>query len=93
MYKDIEGAKERLIKSFAQEKQQKPSKIMGERLKKLRKSKNLSREQVAAAIEVPVSAIERIETGNHDQAIETIMRLAMFYEVTLNFIVLGVADS
>ena len=93
MFDEMEGAKEKLYKSLTEERQQKPSKIMGERLKKLRKSKNLSREEVAAAIEVPVSAIERIEIGNHDQAIETIMRLAMFYEVTLNFIVLGVADS
>ncbi len=78
---------------FIQAKQEKPSKTIGQRLKDLRKAKKLSREEVAAAVEISVSALRRIETGDYDQPIESVMRLAMFYGVTLNFIILGVSDS
>ena len=74
-------------------KNEKPSKVIGNRLKELRQARKLTREQVATAIEVSVDTIERIEAGNHHQSVETVTRLAMLYGVTLNFIVLGVSDS
>ncbi len=74
-------------------KEEKPSKTIGQRLKDLREAKKLSREEVAAAIEISVSALRRMENGDYDQPIEGVMRLAMFYGVTLNFIILGVSDG
>lgn len=72
---------------------EKPSKTIGQRLKELRVARKLSRDQVAAATEISISMLRRMEVGEYDQPVESVIRLAMFYGVTLNFIILGVSDS
>ncbi len=72
---------------------EKPSKTIGQRLKELRVARKLSRDQVSAATEISISMLRRMEEGEYDQPVESVIRLAMFYGVTLNFIILGVSDS
>lgn len=57
-------------------------KQFGENLRKIRKSKKLSMEQVANLAEIEVSQIYRIETGKINPKLTTILLIAMALEIS-----------
>jgi transcriptional regulator with XRE-family HTH domain len=58
--------------------------MIGERLRKLRKANNLTQEQVAAYLNVAKSTISQYENNINEPDIETIVKLADWYGVTLD---------
>jgi len=59
--------------------------MIGERLRKLRKANNLTQEQVAAYLNVAKSTISQYENNINEPDLETIIRLADWYDVTLDY--------
>jgi len=59
--------------------------MIGERLRKLRKSHNLTQEQVAAYLSVAKSTISQYENNINEPDIDTIIRLADWYDVTVDY--------
>jgi transcriptional regulator with XRE-family HTH domain len=58
--------------------------MIGERLRKLRKANNLTQEQVAAFLNVAKSTISQYENNINEPDIETIVKLADWYGVTVD---------
>ncbi|MCD7771672.1 MAG: helix-turn-helix transcriptional regulator [Oscillospiraceae bacterium] len=56
-------------------------------LKALREGNNLSRKEVAEAIGINIQTYATYERGRNEPPIEILLRLAMYYEVTLDFLV------
>ncbi|MCD7732602.1 MAG: helix-turn-helix domain-containing protein [Oscillospiraceae bacterium] len=56
-------------------------------LKALREGNNLSRKEVAEAIGINTQTYATYERGRNEPPIEILLRLAMYYEVTLDFLV------
>lgn len=67
------------------------SNIVGERLRKARKNKNLTQAEVAEKLGVTRSVIARYESGINDPSTENIVTLAEIYEVTTDYL-LGKTD-
>ncbi|MFC4777644.1 helix-turn-helix domain-containing protein [Paenibacillus sp. GCM10023252] len=65
---------------------------MGERLKELRLSRNLSQEEVARTVGITRSAYSHYEINNRQPVYETVIKLAGFFEVSLDYII-GGGDS
>lgn len=57
------------------------------RLQSLRKTKNLSQQQLADSIGVTKSTISRIESASRAASIEIVYELADYFDVSLDFIV------
>lgn len=55
-------------------------------LKQLRKSRNLSQEDVAKVLNTTVSTISRYETGEREPNLESLCMLADFFDVSLNYL-------
>lgn len=55
-------------------------------LKQLRKSKNISQEQLAKVIFVTPSAISQYETGHSKPSRENLERLAKFFDVSTDYL-------
>ena len=60
----------------------------GERIKRLRTSKELTQEQLAEKINVSRTYIARIENGLQTGPIEIAIELAEFFDVSLDFLLL-----
>jgi len=58
--------------------------MIGERLRKLRKANHLTQEQVAAYLKVAKSTVSQYENNVNEPDIDTIVRLADWYGVTLD---------
>ncbi len=58
--------------------------MIGERLRKLRKANSLTQEQVASYLNVAKSTISQYENNINEPDIETIVKLADWYGVTLD---------
>ena len=56
------------------------------RLKELRKSRRLTQAQVSAGINCSVPTYSRYENGVRQPSLETLERLADFYEVSLDYL-------
>ena len=76
----IEG----IIKSMEFFKSEKPT--IGERIKKMRKQKGLSQEDVAKYLEVQRSTISLYESGDATPPVTTIIKLARLFNVTTDYI-------
>ena len=76
----IEG----IIKSMEFFKSERPT--IGERIKKLRKQKGLSQEEVAKHLEVQRSTISLYESGDATPPVTTIIKLARLFNVTTDYI-------
>lgn len=76
----IEG----IIKSMEFFKSDKPT--IGERIKKMRKQKGLSQEDVAKHLEVQRSTISLYESGDATPPVTTIIKLAKLFNVTTDYI-------
>jgi transcriptional regulator with XRE-family HTH domain len=55
-------------------------------LKQLRKSRNLSQEDVAKILNTTVSTISRYETGEREPNLESLCMLADFFNVSLDYL-------
>lgn len=62
---------------------------MGERLKQLRLARNISQEEVARKIGITRSAYSHYEINNRQPVYETLLKLAAFFEVSLDYMVGG----
>lgn len=56
---------------------------VGQRLKSLRKEKNISQEKVALGIDVDLSFIGRIEKAQRIPSLKTVYLLAKFFEMDI----------
>ncbi|SFR12397.1 helix-turn-helix domain-containing protein [Desulfoscipio geothermicus] len=60
---------------------------LGERLRYLRKSKNLKREELAAIIGLTPRVITFYETGDRDPSLKVLLALADYFDVSLDYLV------
>ncbi len=56
-------------------------KLLGQRIKQIRKSKNLTQERLAELINIEIPSMSYIETGKFAPSIETLQKLAEVLEV------------
>ena len=61
----------------------------GERIKRLRTGRDLTQEQLAEKINVSRTYIVKIEKGLQIGPIEIAIELAMFFDVSMDFLLLG----
>ena len=61
----------------------------GERIKRLRTGRELTQEQLAEKINVSRTYIVKIENGLQIDPIEIAIELAMFFDVSMDFLLLG----
>ena len=64
-------------------------KAYGERIKRLRTGRDLTQEQLAEKINVSRTYIVKIENGLQIGPIEIAIELAMFFDVSMDFLLLG----
>lgn len=62
---------------------------MGERLRELRLKRNLSQEEVARHIGITRSAYSHYEINNRQPVYDTLIKLASFFNVSLDYIIGG----
>lgn len=60
--------------------------VLGERLKLLRKEKGLSLDELGAALNMPKSSLSRYETGTSDPSIETVRKIARYFNVSIDWL-------
>lgn len=58
----------------------------GKRLKGLRERENLSREALAKKIGISYWSLSKYETGNREPDIDTLQKIADFFDVTLDYL-------
>lgn len=61
--------------------------IIGERLKALRKSFKITQKTIAAAVGITEVSYQRFEYGTVRPSIETLIALADFFDVSLDYLV------
>lgn len=66
---------------------------IGEKLKIARQQKNLTRESVAAALEVNLSTVSRYETDKMKPPLDKLEALAKLYSVPLTYLVTDSEDN
>ncbi|MUT65404.1 helix-turn-helix domain-containing protein [Paenibacillus sp. NEAU-GSW1] len=66
---------------------------MGERLRELRVQRNLSQETVARIIGITRSAYSHYEINNRQPVYDTLIKLAAFFHVTIDYIIEGDASG
>lgn len=66
--------------------------MLGERLRSLRKEQNLKREDIAEGIGVTPRAITFYETNDKRPTLDTAIKLADFFDVSLDYLV-GRSDN
>lgn len=64
---------------------------MQERLRLLRKQRNLTQEQVALEIGISTRAYSHYEQGSRDIPIDILRRLCIFFEVSADYVI-GLSD-
>lgn len=60
--------------------------VFSERLIELRKEENLSQKEVAKEIGVAVRAYQHYEYGEREPQLSTLVRIADFYDVSLDYL-------
>ncbi|BBI33281.1 helix-turn-helix domain-containing protein [Cohnella abietis] len=63
---------------------------MGERLRELRLRRKISQEEVARHIGITRSAYSHYEINNRQPVYETLIKLAAYFEVSLDYIIGGI---
>ena len=58
-----------------------------ERLRLLRREKNLKQEEIAALTELGLRSYRRYETGEREPTLSALTRLADFFEVSIDYLV------
>lgn len=64
-------------------------KAYGERIKRLRRSKGLTQEQLAEKLRVSRTYIGKIEKGSQGGPVELAVELAVFFDAPLEYLLLG----
>jgi transcriptional regulator with XRE-family HTH domain len=62
---------------------------IGKRIRELRKSKNLTQEQVADLIAVSDNHVSKIETGNSSISLNVFINIAKSFDVSLDYLMFG----
>jgi transcriptional regulator with XRE-family HTH domain len=62
-------------------------KILGERIKELRKSKNLTQKQLAEILNVKSQTMQMFEYGTRRPKLENLITLADYFDVSLDYLV------
>jgi len=62
---------------------------IGARIRKLRKAKNLTQEQVANIISVSDNHVSKIETGNSSISLNVFINIAKAFDVSLDYLMFG----
>ena len=65
---------------------------MGEKLKYLRQTKNLTQKQVADRLGLAISAISSYESGSRYPSYEALIKLARMFHVSTDYL-LGITDK
>ncbi len=65
---------------------------MSERIKELRKEKNIGQNKLAEEIKISNASISYYETGKQEPTAETIFKLANYFNVSADYI-LGLKDE
>lgn len=67
---------------------------IGKRIQDLRKSKNLTQEQLAEQLNISTVHLAKIETGKRGCSLDILVDFATFFGASLDYLVLGkVSDS
>jgi transcriptional regulator with XRE-family HTH domain len=61
----------------------------GARIQRLRKQRCLTQEQLAEKLNINTSTLGRLERGRQGASIDLLIEMAMFFEVSLDYILLG----
>ncbi len=61
----------------------------GKRIQQLRKSKKLTQEQLAEQINTSTRHLQKLESGERGASVDTLVALALFFHVSLDFLILG----
>ena len=61
----------------------------GERIRNLRKERDLTQEEAAAELMVDTRAYGRIERGERGASVDILIAIASFYGVSLDYLILG----
>lgn len=64
-------------------------KRFGQRIKKLRVNKGLTQERMADELAITVSYLAKMEIGTRSPSIDSIIQLAAYFDVSLDYLVLG----
>lgn len=67
--------------------------IIGERLKKARKSKNLTQEQLAEKIDVSVAFLSRVERGDVKINLPRLSQVCDILDISISYILTGVGSN
>ncbi|MHB8130005.1 MAG: helix-turn-helix domain-containing protein [Mobilitalea sp.] len=62
---------------------------IGERIRECRKQLNLSQEQLAEVIDITPNTISNMETGSYNASVDNIIKLALFFKVSLDYLIMG----
>ncbi len=62
---------------------------MGHRVRQLRNNLKLTQEQLAEAVNVSISFIGHIERGEKQCSLDTVCRLAVYLETTVDYLAMG----
>lgn len=65
----------------------------GQRIKSLRIGRKLTQEEFAMAVFLNNKYISKIETGRASVSIEVVIRIADFFDVTIDYLLLGESTS
>lgn len=61
----------------------------GKRIAKLRKDKGLTQEQLADKLNISTDYIGKMENGRYGGSIDLLVEISEFFEVTLDYLILG----
>ena len=61
----------------------------GKRIATLRKEKGMTQEQLAEKLNISYSMMAKIEIGNKGISIDLLIELAVFFDVSMEYIILG----
>jgi len=63
-----------------------------ERLKELRKSRNISQQKLGTYLNYGYTAIANYESGRNEPSFDTLMKIAVFFDVTVDYLI-GLSDE
>lgn len=65
----------------------------GKRIQRLRKEKRLTQEQLAEKINIGERHLQKLESGERGGSVDTLVEIARFFHVSLDFLILGKPQS
>lgn len=65
----------------------------GKRIQQLRKANGLTQEQLSEKINIGERHLQKLESGERGGSIDTLVEVALFFHVSLDFLILGKPQS